>query len=128
MTNLNTWIYVQCIIMFFLGQLISLFLIDIPETRKLSKIANHEFSWKEWWSKEWNVVIGVQFIGIVVFMGLDQLIHWKPELLDKIKWFFAVFGVIASGIAARIGSYRKGILGLIDKKTNIADGVTENKN
>lgn len=124
-TTLTIWIYVQCIIMFILGQLISLFLIDIPETRKLSRIANHTFSWKEWWQKEWNVVIGVQLIGIVVFMGLDQLLHWKPQILDKVKWFFAIFGIVGSGIAARIGAYRRTILTVIDKKTNIADGITE---
>jgi hypothetical protein len=115
-------LYLWCALLFFVGQGIALFLIDIPEVRKLAKTANHGFIWKEWWLKDWNVVIGVQLIGIVAFAGLDQLIHWKPWIIDYSKWMFAIFGVIASGIAARIGGYRKMILRIIDRKTDIADG------
>lgn len=117
-------LYGWCILLFFIGQAATLFLVDIPEHKKLAKTANHDWSWAEWWSKDWNMIIGTQLIGIIVFIVLDEILHFRPGIIDMIKGFFATFGIIASLLASKFGSYRKMVMKIMDRKTNYADGKT----
>jgi hypothetical protein len=121
-------LYLQCVAMFILGQAIDLFLFKIPEIRNLYAKANEEFSWNKYWRSDWNTIIGTQLIGAVLIIGLDQLTHWKPGIVDYTKWFFAGFGAWGSSIVVAKGSAaKKYIMNIIDNKTNIADKVTAQK-
>lgn len=126
MTTELTWqLYALYIVLFILGQALTIFWWDIPEVQKLAKVANYEFNWKEYWHKSWNMIIGLQILGIIVFLVLDQIVHWKPQLMTKLWWIAPLFGMIGSGIGGRFGTYRKKILGVIDRKTDILDGKTK---
>lgn len=118
-------LYLQCTLMFLLGQAVDLFLIKIPEYRQLYRKANEEFVWSKYWASDWNVIVGTQAFGAICILGLDQIINWKPFILDYAKWFFAGLGGFGSGIiVAKWSSCKKYIMNVIDNKTNIADGVT----
>jgi len=114
--------------MFILGQAIDLFLFKIPELRKMYATANEDFVWKKYWKSDWNTIVGTQLIGIVLIIGLDQLTHWKPVIIDYTKWFFAGFGAWGSSIVVAKGSAaKKYIMNIIDAKTNVADGIVNQK-
>jgi hypothetical protein len=55
---------------------------------------------------------------------VDQLISWKPYILNIVKWFFGFVGVSGSTlIMSKYGQFEKKIMNVIDVKTNIADDV-----
>lgn len=119
---MTTSLYIQCIAMYILGQFIHLFLIKIPEYKKLWKTANEQFSMKKYWETDWNVVVGTLLIGIMLVIGVDQLLNLKPEVLKWVKWFFAGMGGFGSAIiVSKWSTAYKFITGIIDQKTNIAD-------
>lgn len=121
--------YWFCVAMFVLGQLAHLFLVKIPSVKIRCRAANKTFIFKEWWACDWNIIIGTQVIGALVILGLDELISWKPDVLDYVKWFFAGVGAFGSTIAmAKASQFEKGLTGLIDIKSNVSDSVTGGTN
>lgn len=121
---MNTSLYLQCLGMFLLGQAAQIFLIKIPDIKKTAKISNQLFIWKDWWAADWNLVIGTFILGGLAIIGLDELVKWKPEILDYVKWFFAAVGAFGSYVVlAKLSKYQKYFEGVIDVKTNIADGL-----
>ena len=122
-------LYIQCVLMFMGGQAIHLFLVKIPALKKRARAANKDFTMKEYWTEDWSIVVGTQVVGMVVILGLDQIVHWKPVILDWVKWWFAGLGAFGSTlIMSRWSPFEKKLLNLIDTKTNIADSVTNNNN
>lgn len=123
MTTELTWqMYALYVALFILGQVLTIFWWDIPEVQKLAKVANEEFNWQEYWRKSWNMIIGLEVLGIMVFLVLDQIIHWRPQLMDKLWWMSGIFGIMGTAIGSRFGVYRNKILNIMDHKTDIADG------
>jgi hypothetical protein len=120
-------LYIQCVAMYILGQALHLFVIKIPAVRKRDRAANIEFSFSDYWKQEWNIIIGNQVLGAVFIIGLDQLVDWKPLILDVVKWFFAAVGAIGSvTIMSKFSTYEKKVLNIIDEKTNLSDRITGN--
>jgi hypothetical protein len=79
----------------------------------------------EWWKCDWNIIIATQIIGVMIIIGLDQLLHWKPDIMEYVKWFFGFMGAFGSTVAmSKFSQYEKGIVGLADIKSNIADHFT----
>lgn len=121
---MTTSLYVQCVAMLILGQLAQIFLMKIPDIKKQAKIANAQFIWKDWWNADWNLVIGTAILGALAIVGIDELAHWKPEILEYVKWFFAAIGALGSYVVmAKMSKYAAYFNGVIDTKTNIADGI-----
>lgn len=119
---MTTSLYIQCVAMFILGQLLQLFWMKIPSVKKRAKAANYKFSWKEYWAEDWTLVIGTNILGAMIVFGLDQLVHWKPYILEYVKWFFAGIGYFASSaVLSKLSSYEKVLTNVIDIKTDIAD-------
>jgi hypothetical protein len=116
-------LYAFCVLFWILGQAVDLFLLTIPELKALYKKANEQFSLKEYWKHDWNKIVGIQCLGAMIILGLDQIIHFKPQIADWSKWFFGVAGIVSSTFASRYGSYKKKVISIIDRKTNIADGI-----
>jgi len=120
---MTTSLYLQCAIMYILGQAVDLFLIKIPEYRELFRKANTEFSWGKYWKSDWNVIIGTLIVGAILIVGADEILKLKPAALNYIKYLFAGAGAILSAIiVSQWSKCKKYIIDVIDKKTNIADG------
>ncbi len=119
---LTLQLYLQCGAMFIGGQILALMFITVPDLRKKSRLANKEFSLNVWWTSDWNIIIGTQVIGIMLFIGLDQLISWKPWILPQIKWIVAGLGAFGTPIIqAKFSPFAKGLSSLLDIKSNAAD-------
>lgn len=124
---MTTSLYILYIVMFVLGQVLTIFWWDIPEVKRLAGMANQDFDWKKYWKKQWNMIIGLEVLGTMIFLSLNQILHWRPQLLNQLWWMSGVFGILGSGIGSRFGAYRKGLLNMLDRKANIADYGTPDK-
>lgn len=122
-------LYLQCVAMFICGQAVDLFLLKIPELRALYRKANEDFNWKKYWQSDWNVIVGTQIVGAMVVLGLNEIVQWKPAILDYVKWFFGGLGAVGSAIiVSKWSGCKKYIMSIIDNKTNIADKFTGQNN
>ena len=119
-------LYIQIVAMFILGQMLQLFWLKIPSLKKRAKVANYKFSVKDYFSEDWHLIAGTQVFGAMAVLGLNELTHWRPEILDVVKWFFAAIGAFGSSVVlSKLSVFEKKLSNVIDFKTNIGDAVTE---
>jgi len=115
--------YLFCVVMYILGQALQLFWVKIPALKKRCTVANVEFAISAWWKEDWNIVIGNMIFGAILIFALNEVVQWKPIVLDYVKWFFAFMGAFGSSVAmTKWGNFEKMLNTIVDKKTNIADG------
>lgn len=118
-------LYLQCVAMFVCGQLLQLFWLKIPSLKKRAKAANYKFSAADYWNEEWHLIIGTEVLGAMAIMGLNEIVHWKPEVLDYVKWFFGAIGAFGSSVMlSKLSSYEKKLTEVINVKTDTSDAVT----
>lgn len=123
-TTSQFWIYFQYGFMFFAGQLLHLLVVKIPSLRIKTRQANKKFSLKDWFIEDWNLIIGLNILGSMFLMGLDEVLAWKPEIQNVVKWFFAAVGAFGNSIVLQKFSKYEHVLGsVLDIKANIADKV-----
>lgn len=121
---MNILLYLACALMFLLGQALQLFWLKIPALRERCRVSNIKFSFRDYWSSDWNLIIGTFILLMLILLGLDEIIKVKPKILEIIKWTFAGIGFMAqSVILAKLSKYEKSLLEKIDAKTDIADGI-----
>ena len=106
-----------------LGVLLQI-LLKIQQLKKQSKIANHIFSFKEYFSDDWiSILTSFVSVGVAIYT-MDELINAKPQLAEYIKWFFIFVGFSGSSLIQSVLSVTaKKIDSIIDIKTNIADDI-----
>ncbi|HWV69515.1 hypothetical protein [Chitinophaga sp.] len=116
-------LFLKCIGCGLLGIAVHLF-FEIRDIRKQSLAANKPTSrWGIIKTESDNIILSV--LAVVVFtVGFDEIAKAKPVILEWVKWFFIFVGFAGSYILfALFSKAKKQILEVIDKKTNIADGV-----
>lgn len=106
-----------------LGVLLQI-LLKIQQLKKQSKIANHIFSFKEYFSDDWiSILTSFVSVGVAIYT-MDELINAKPQLAEYIKWFFIFVGFSGSSLIQSVLSVTaRKIDSIIDIKTNIADDI-----
>lgn len=125
MTNLSAWLIAQCVIMALLGQALHMLIVKIPSFKAKSRAVNKEFSFKEMWLCDWNVILATPVIIAMITIGLKEIVAWKPAIWDAVKWFYAGIGAFGSTIAmSRFSSFESTLTNLLSIKSNVADAVT----
>ncbi len=110
--------------MFLCGQALYLLFIKIPAARKRAESLNKDFSISEYWKKDWNLIIGMPVVAAMLILGLQELVHWKPEVLSYIRWFFGFVGMGGSSfIIGKYSSYEKLLNRIGDIKSDISDSI-----
>jgi hypothetical protein len=123
--HISTSTYVICFITYLLGQAIHLFWIKIPNIKKRAIAANKKYIFAEFWMSDWNVIIGTNIFGVMLILGLGELLNIKPEIFEYIKWFFFFAGAFGSTVVmAKFSTYEKELINILDIKSNIADVFT----
>lgn len=113
-------LYAQCIIIYVLGVVLHLTWLKIPSLREKAKMANVEFSLRTWWLEDWYTILGNIALGGILVFGLNELVAWKPEIMNYVKWFFAFMGTFGSNIAAnKFGKFEKILNAIIDEKLKV---------
>lgn len=121
---LSTSLYIQSIFMFILGQVLYLLWIKVPSLKIKAASANKPFSYSDLWECDANVIIGLNVLGISLFIGLDQVLHYKPEAINYLKWLFWLVGAFGCTVGFKYFSrYEKTLISILDKKSNGFDAV-----
>lgn len=115
--------YAWSCVMFLLGQILHLMWVKIPSIKKKAAANNKKFLFDEWLAEDWNLIIGLNVFAMMLFIGLDQILHFKPEIIDYVRWFFAFIGSTGSSIAMRYSKYDGNLLKMLDIKSNIAGAI-----
>ncbi len=107
-----------------LGILFHLFAIKLPSVKKRAHVANHHFSFAEYFKDDW-IGLAASFLGLAVWiLCYDELIGYRPEVARVAKFFFFFIGVTNNSIVlALVSKATSKVMAVIDIKTNIADGV-----
>lgn len=88
--------------------------------------ANVEFKVRQYFQQDWLSITASVLTIVMFLLFLDNILKWKPVIVDYIKIGFAFVGYTGSDIASRLfGVVNKKINNVIDEKTNIADNVNE---
>lgn len=91
-----------------------------------ARAANVEFKIRQYFSNDWLSIVASILTIIMFLLFLDNIMKWKPVIVDYVKIGFAFIGYTGSDIASRLFSVvNKKINDVIDTKTNIADNVPE---
>lgn len=97
--------------------------LKIDSLQKKARAANVKFGPQDYFKNDW-LSIAASILTIILFlMFLDNLLKWKPAIIDFVKILFAFVGYTGSDIASRLFSVvNNKINSIIDVKTNKADG------
>jgi hypothetical protein len=91
-----------------------------------ARAANIEFKPMLYFKNDWLSITASVLTIVMFLLFLDNILKWKPVIVDYIKIGFAFVGYTGSDIASRLfGVVNKKINNVIDEKTNIADNVNE---
>lgn len=124
-TTSQFWIYFQYVFMFLGGQILHLLVVKIPSLRKRARQANKKFSIKDWLTEDWNLIIALNVLGSMFLIGLDEVLAWKPEIQNVVKWFFAAVGAFGNSIVLqKFSKYEHTLGSIFDIKSNISDKFT----
>lgn len=118
-------IYFQCLVAGVLGILFHIFVLKLPALKKRAVAANVEFSPKNFFKEEW-ISVGSSVITVAIaLLVMDELLNFKPSIYNALKGLFVFVGFTGSSILQHaLGKTEKAVLNVIDRKTNIADGIT----
>jgi len=118
-------LYFVCFIISLVGMAFQIAL-KMKSLQEKSRVANIEFKPRQYFKEDW-LSIAISMLAIILFLlVVDNILKWKPAIVDYIKIGFAFVGYAGSDVASRFfGVLNKKINIVIDTKTNISDGITE---
>jgi hypothetical protein len=122
---MNNGVYIWCLVCGFLGVLFHIFVVKLPSALQRAKVANVQATIIDYFAHDW-VAIAASFITVIVFVVcLDEFVNWQPDAVKYIKALFVFIGFTGSSILiAALGKFSKTLNGIIDVKTDVADGKT----
>jgi hypothetical protein len=116
-------LYIQCLALGILGLLFHLFAMKIPAVRSRAKAANMPFTLKAYFAEDYPAVIASLITVIIAVLCVDELVGYKPAIMDYLKFFFVFVGFTGSSILISVlGRFDASIKTIVDVKTDIADG------
>jgi hypothetical protein len=121
-------LYTTCFFVALVGMALQT-VLKMKSLQDKARAANLEFKPWRYFREDWLSITASVLTIILFLLFLDNILKWKPAIVDYIKIGFAFVGYTGSDIASRLfGVINKRINNAIDVKTNIADGVTNNGN
>lgn len=100
----------------------------IQATKKDFAVANQPFVLKKFFEKELVAILMSVIVIILMAITVQEWMYVSPTVENYVTIIFALGGAIGSwAFLLFLGGSKKFIRQVIDKKTNIADGLTEDK-
>lgn len=110
--------------------LLGLVFVTLAKANGLKKdfaVANQTFVWRKFWDGE---IIGIAMSLVFITLMAITVKEWigiKPQFENFVTIIFALGGAIGSyAFLLFLGRSKRYIRKIVDEKTNIADGITQN--
>jgi len=98
----------------------------MKSTKKDFEVANQEFLYMKFFKAEWIAIAMSITVIILMAITVDEWLNVSKYAQMYVRIIFALGGAIGSWAFLQLmGGSKRFIRGVIDKKTNIADGITE---
>lgn len=96
----------------------------IQATKKDFEVANQPFLLKKFFEKELIAIIMSVVVIVLMAITVNEWMYVNPTVENYVTIIFALGGAIGSwAFLLFLGGSKKFIRGVIDRKTNIADGI-----
>lgn len=117
-------LYLVCFVVALVGMALQTAL-KMKGLQDKARMANVEFKARSYFVQDWLSIVA-SFLTIILFLlFIDNILKWKPAVIDFVKIGMAFVGYTGSDIASRIfGVVNKKINTAIDYKTSVADAAT----
>jgi len=113
-------------IMNLLAGLLGLLFVTLAKMNSLKKdfeVANVEFKMKKFLENEFTAICMSIVVILLMAITMTEWVGIKPQFVDYVRIIFALGGAIGSwAFLLFLGKSKKYIRGIVDQKTNIADG------
>lgn len=121
-------LYLVCFVVALVGMALQTAL-KMKGLQDKARMANVEFKARSYFVQDWLSIVASILTIILFLLFVDNILHWKPAIVDYIKIGFGFLGYSGSDIASRIfGVVNKKLNSAIDYKTTIADQATGTEN
>jgi len=108
--------------------LIFVILHKIQATKKDFNVANQSFVLKKFFEKEFVAILMSIIVIVLMAITVDEWMYVHPSVENYVTVIFALGGAIGSwAFLLFLGGSKKFIRQVIDKKTNIADAISDEK-
>jgi len=98
----------------------------MKSTKKDFEVANQEFRLKKFFGAEWIAIMMSITVIVLMAITVDEWMNVSKYAQMYVRIIFALGGAIGSwGFLQLMGGSKRFIRGIIDQKTNIADGITD---
>jgi hypothetical protein len=121
---MTLYVYLECFAVALVGMALHTAL-KMKSLQDKARLANVEFKLRNYFAQDW-LSITASILTIILFLFfIDNILKWKPSVLDYLKILFGFIGYTGSDIASRLFSVvNKKINTAIDYKTTVADEQT----
>lgn len=118
-------LYLICFAIALIGMALHIAL-KMKSLQDKARAANVTFKVRQYFKDDWLSITASLLTILMFLMFVDNIMKWKPALVDFVKLFFAFVGYTGSDIASRLfGVLNTKINNVIDAKTNIADNTPQ---
>lgn len=118
-------LYATCFVVALVGMALQT-VLKLKSLQDKARAGNIKFSPWIYFKNDWLSITASVLTIILFLICLDNVLHWKPAIVDYVKIGFAFVGYVGSDIASRLFSVvNKKINSIIDLKTDKADGTAE---
>lgn len=119
---MNTQLYISCFIIGLVGILFHVFVIKLPSVKEQYRVGNKAFSIQQYLADDW-IALGGSLVTLIAFvLFIDEVLKWKPAIIDYIKFLFFFIGYTGSSVLlALLSQATKKINSVVDIKTNELD-------
>lgn len=108
--------------------LLFVILHKIQATKKDFNVANQPFVLKKFFEKEFVAILMSIIVIVLMAITVNEWMYVSPAVEKYVTIIFAMGGAIGSwAFLMFLGGSKKFIRQVIDKKTNIADAITDDK-
>jgi hypothetical protein len=125
---MTTILFFECFLIGLLGIAFQT-MIKIKLLNDKAKAANVAFKVKDYFTQDYPTIILNLIVLCVCILSFDEIMKFKPAILDYVKFFYFFVGFTGAAIFnALLSNVNKKLMKTIDEKTNVADGMeSQNK-
>lgn len=88
--------------------------------------SNEVFVFSKYIKGEAGAILSSIIAVIIAAISIDEIAAFRPQVLTYVRLFFVAVGWMGADILiSLLGTAKKYILNIIDRKTNVADGKAE---